>query len=293
MRRVLIAVLLSLCAASSARAADGPTVRFATTLGDIDVRLLPDDAPNTVATFERYVANRSYDGSYFHRLVRNFILQGGGYKQKNEQTSTVDTIFGDTDPFKRSNTRGTLATAKLPGQPNTPTSQWFFNLADNRSLDTNSDDYTVFGRVDNSSSLSVLDTIAALPIIDAGGGNQNSAFRELPVRNYTSGTIKDANLIYVDSMTIVPDRKPPYALPFRLRKSMVAVKRHGARVTVAVKRLRDGTNLTATIGGRLVAIASAPAGRATLRFRHRGRAKLRITATPPGEKASSVVVRLK
>lgn len=293
MRRLLLLVVLSLAAAGPARAADGPTVRFATTLGDIDVRLLPDDAPNTVATFERYVANRSYDGSYFHRLVRDFILQGGGYKQTNEQTSTVDTIFGDPDPFKRSNLRGTLATAKLPGQPNTSTSQWFFNLADNTSLDSSSDDYTVFGRVDNRSSLTVLDTIAALPIIDASGGQQASAFGELPVRNYTSGQIKDANLVYVNAITIVPDRRPPYALFFKLRTSMIAVKRHGARVTVRVKRLRDGTNLTVAIGRRIVALATAPAGRATLRFRRRGPAKLRVTATPPGEPASSVVVPLK
>ncbi len=296
MRRHLLALVLSLVAAAPATAADGPTVRFATTLGDIDVRLFGEDAPNTVATFLRYVADRSYDGTYFHRSVRDFIIQGGGYRQSDGRTSSVDEILADTDPFNRSNRRGTLATAKLPGQPNRSTSQWFFNLDDNGSLDAHADNYTVFGRVDTRSSLRVIDAIGALPIIDAGGGNQSSAFGELPVRDYTSGAIEDRHLIYVDSVTIVGDPRPPYALPFKLARSMIRVRRRRARVRVTVRRLRDGTNLRATIGGRLKAIATAPSGRAVMRFslaRRKRRPRLRITATPPGERASAVVIRLR
>ncbi len=151
--RVLIVIAAAFVLAAPARAADGPTVRFDTSLGAIDVRLLPDDAPNTVATFLRYVADKTYDSTYFHRSVADFIIQGGGYKTANNQTTPVNELLSDVDPFKRSNTRGTIATAKLPGQPNRATSQFFFNEADNSALDDDAENYTVFGRINDRASL--------------------------------------------------------------------------------------------------------------------------------------------
>ena len=290
--RVLVVLAAAVLLAAPARAADGPTVRFDTTVGAIDVRLLPDDAPNTVSTFLRYVANKSYDTTYFHRSITDFILQGGGYKSTNNQTTTVNEFITDVDPVKRSNTRGTLATAKLPGQPNRATSQFFFNQADNSALDDDPENYTVFGRVDDRASLTVMDAIGDLQIVDASGGQANSAFGNLPVRNYASGAITDANLIFVNSVTVVPDATPPYALPFKLKKSNVSVKKaKKRRLKVTVRRLPTGTNVIARLKGRL-AVGSAPAGTVKLTLPRR-KGKLRVTATPPGQKATSVVRKIR
>lgn len=290
MKWLVIAVLLLACAAP-ARAADGPTVRFDTSLGAIDVRLLPDDAPNTVATFLRYVADRSYDSTYFHRSVSDFIIQGGGYRSVNNQTTPVDELLADTDPFKRSNTRGTLATAKLPGQPDRATSQFFFNQSDNSAIDDDPENYTVFGRVNDRASLAIMDAIGDLQIVDASGGQSNSAFSQLPVRNYSGGEITDANLVFVKSISIVPEPRPPYALPFKLRKGNVAVRKTKRRLKVTLRRLPTGTNVIARLKGRL-AVAAAPAGTAKLTLPRR-KGKLRITVTPPGQKASSVTIRVR
>lgn len=288
----LLLLLLLAAAVPSARAADGPTVRFDTSLGAIDVRLLPDDAPNTVATFLRYVADRRYDSSYLHRSVADFIIQGGGYRSVDNQTTPVDELLADVDPFKRSNTRGTLATAKLPGRPNTATSQWFFNQADNSALDDDPENYTVFGRVNDRSSLAVMDAIGDLPIVDASGGQSGSAFGQLPVRNYASGAITDANLVFVNTIAIVPEATPPYALPFKLKKRQIAVKKANKRkLKVTVRRLPTGANVIARLRGGL-AVASAPAGTARLTLPRR-KGKLRVTVTPPGQKASSAILKVR
>lgn len=288
--RVLIVLAAALVLAAPARAADGPTVRFDTSVGAIDVRLLPDDAPNTVATFLRYVGDKTYDSTYFHRSVADFIIQGGGYKTANNQTTPVNELLSDVDPFKRSNTRGTIAAAKLPGQPNRATSQFFFNEADNSALDDDAENYTVFGRINDRASLAVMDAIGDLQIVDASGGQTGSAFGQLPVRNYAGGTITDANLVIVNSVAIVPETTPPYALPFKLKKANVAVKKAKKKLKVTVKRLPTGSNVLATLGKKL-AVAGAPAGTAKLTLPRR-KGKLRITVTPPGQKASSVVVKI-
>lgn len=290
MRRCLLTALLALAVVVPAARADGPTVRFDTSLGVIDVRLFPDDAPNTVATFLRYVDAHSYDHSYFHRSVRNFVIQGGGYTQVDGESKAINELIADGDPFKRSNQRGTIAVARLPGQPNRSTSQWFFNQSDNASLDTSTDNYTVFGRVNDRASLAVMDAIGALSIIDGSGGTANSAFSELPVRNYAGGALKDENLVFVNSITVVPGSDTPYAVPFKLRKSFVKVKRAKRKLRVTVKRLPAGTNVAARLKGR-TAVAAAPKGTAKLTLPRRT-GKLKITATVPGGRATSVTIKI-
>ncbi len=94
----------------------------------------------------------------------------------------------------------------------------------------------------------------------------------------------------VNSVTVVPDATPPYALPFKLKKANVAVKKAKKQLKVTVKRLPTGTNVLAALGKKR-AVAGAPAGTAKLTLPRR-KGKLRITATPPGQKASAVAVKI-
>lgn len=173
-------------------------VRFATSLGNIDVQLLPDSAPQTVANFMNYVNKGAYDNSFFHRSVPGFVIQGGGYGWANglyeiPQDPPV------VNEYRVSNTRGTIAMAKLGNDPNSATNQWFFNLASNTSLNTTNGGFTVFGRIANSSSLTIMDRIAALRVYQAG-----DPFNELPLSGFTGGTITAANLVLVRSITVLP-----------------------------------------------------------------------------------------
>ena len=187
----------------------GQTVRFATSLGNIDVNLLPDDAPLTVANFLKYVNRGTYINSLFHRSVPGFIIQGGGYQFIGGSISAIGQDAPVRNEFKLSNIRGTLAMAKLGSDPNSATNQWFFNLADNSaSLDHTNGGFTVFGRVANDASMAVVDAIAALPICPQG--RCSSPFDELPLRNYTGGSTSIDNLVLINSITFL-DPKPAIA----------------------------------------------------------------------------------
>lgn len=291
MRHVLPAVVALLLLAASPARADGPTVRFDTSVGDIDVRLFADDAPNTVATFLRYVASGAYDRSYFHRSVRDYVIQGGGYRLVDGRSAPIDELIADPDPFERSNQRGTLAVARRPGQPGVSTSQWFFNQADNAALDASADNYTVFGRVDDRAGLAVMDAVGDLPIIDGSGGQPGSAFGELPVRDYAGGALTEANFVLVRSIRIVPDPEPAYALPFSLKRSDVAVRRAERGLNVTVRRLPVRTLVVARLGRRLDAsVAARRIARLTL---PRRAGKLRLLAYPPATAPSRLVLAVK
>jgi cyclophilin family peptidyl-prolyl cis-trans isomerase len=177
----------------------GQIVRFRTNVGNIDVRLLPQSAPQTVANFLRYVDAGRYNGTFVHRSVPNFVIQGGGYKFVNNQTETVTTYPSVVNEFAVSNTRGTLAMAKFQGDPNSATSQWFFNVVDNSAnLDTQNGGYTVFGRIVDQQGLSVMDALGGVPIYNFGG-----AFDSLPLINYSgSGPVDASNLVTVYSIGI-------------------------------------------------------------------------------------------
>jgi cyclophilin family peptidyl-prolyl cis-trans isomerase len=158
LRSVLIALVF--CAAAQG----GTYVQFRTVWGDIDVELYDADKPITVRNFLRYVESGLYQNTFFHRCPTNqftgltdFVVQGGGYVMQNCPVSpvvaaippfgTIPNEFGVGRIF--SNTYGTLAMAKVGGNTNSATSQWFFNLGNNSFLDApNSNGYfTVFGRM--------------------------------------------------------------------------------------------------------------------------------------------------
>ena len=180
-----------------------PVVRFTTTLGNIDVQLSPADAPLNVANFLSYVDAGSYNGSFIHRSVPGFVIQGGGYLFVNGEVEAIPTQPAVVNEFKLSNVRGTIAMALAGSDPNSATDEWFFNLADNSAnLDTQNGGFTVIGHIINTDGLTVMDDIAALQVIDADPNDADTAFGELPVIDYTSGAALTAsNLVNVQSIT--------------------------------------------------------------------------------------------
>ena len=152
-------------------------------------------APLTVENFEQYISSGQYVDIILHRLVPNFILQGGGFQwlDSEEGPKSIEGFGNINNEFSedRSNTRGTIAMAKLGGNPDSATSQWFFNLSDNsQNLDNQNGGFTVFGEANTQTDLLLLDILATTPTVNAGG-----AFGELPVY----GEISD-NQIEVDDV---------------------------------------------------------------------------------------------
>jgi len=144
-------------------------VKLATSLGDIVVELDQEKAPKTVDNFLHYVKAGHYDGTIFHRVIENFMIQGGGMKPDMSEKATRAPIPLESRSGL-SNVRGTLAMART-ADPNSATAQFFINVKDNAFLDQpNSRDgngYAVFGKV--VSGMDVVDKIKAVPTGDKGG----------------------------------------------------------------------------------------------------------------------------
>jgi cyclophilin family peptidyl-prolyl cis-trans isomerase len=160
-------------------------IELQTSLGTIEVELWPDVAPCTVNNFLAYVESGRYDGTFIHRSVDDFVIQAGGYAYDGG-TDSVASIVRDpavvNEPGE-SNLRATLAMARLGGQVNSATSEFFINLADNTFLDTVDEGFTVFGVV-SAAGMSVADDIVMLPRVDgrwALNAELREIFAELPV----------------------------------------------------------------------------------------------------------------
>jgi len=167
------------------------TVVIETQLGDIEIEMLENDAPKTVANFLHYIEDNRYENTFIHRSVGGFIIQGGGFSFSNDSASDVATFDPVENEFKISNTRGTVSMAKLSGDPDSATSQWFINLGDNSgNLDGQNGGFTVFARVIGD-GMQVADAINQLQIINGGG-----PFAELPVINFSGDTIKEEHLVF-------------------------------------------------------------------------------------------------
>jgi peptidyl-prolyl cis-trans isomerase A (cyclophilin A) len=138
-------------------------VKLATSAGDIVLQLERDKAPKTVDNFLQYVRAGHYDGTVFHRVIPNFMIQGGGYKPDLSEKATRAAI-----PLESrnglSNVKGSVAMART-GDPNSATAQFFINVNDNLFLDqANSRDgqgYAVFGQV--VAGMDVVEKIKAMP----------------------------------------------------------------------------------------------------------------------------------
>ena len=168
---ILFAALLMISAQAPAQAPaapltptpGNPVAVISTSLGDITVELFKDKAPVSVENFLGYVSERFYDGTIFHRVVKNFMIQGGGYTPQMVEKATRDPIQNEATNGLR-NLRGTLAMARR-STLRSATSQFYINVGDNRDLDhsgfTPRDfGYAVFGRV--LSGMDVVDRIASV-----------------------------------------------------------------------------------------------------------------------------------
>lgn len=182
-------------------------VQFQTVMGDFQVNLYDKATPKTVENFLTYVKAGAYSNTVIHRAIPGFIVQGGGFK--------YDTKFPLIDVAQNpavvnepvyANKRGTIAMAKVGGNPNSATNQWFFNLADNSAnLDSQNSGFTVFGEV-TGNGMAIVDAMAALNIFNLGS---NTAFTDIPLRNYTSANatnnvaITDKNLVMILNVVVL------------------------------------------------------------------------------------------
>jgi cyclophilin family peptidyl-prolyl cis-trans isomerase len=202
---MLTALLLAaLVAAPAYPAADPPTSVFVETpLGTFEITLFPEDAPNTVANFLKYIDDGDYDDSFLHRSVPGFIIQGGGFAWKDGGSTAVPTDDPIPNEFKRSNLRGTIAMAKVDGDPNSARGQWFINLADNSgNLDSQNGGFTVFGEVAGN-GMAVVDALASTSIYNLGG-----AFTDLPLINFSSGAVGPEHLLFTEFSLGAPPADP-------------------------------------------------------------------------------------
>lgn len=127
-------------------------IRMTTTMGIIDIELDFDKAPKSAANFEQYVKDGHFDGTIFHRVINNFMIQGGGMLPDMSQKKTRAPIENEANNGLK-NVKGTLAMART-NDPHSASSQFFINVADNAFLDHTSPTpqgwgYAVFGKVVN------------------------------------------------------------------------------------------------------------------------------------------------
>ena len=155
-------------ALQAAYAADAlPVVTFETTKGNIDIELYPAEAPKTVENFLAYVKAGQYDGTIFHRVIPDFMIQGGGFTPDMKQKATRPPIQNEAANGLK-NELGALAMART-GDPHSATAQFFINLKDNGFLDYPGRDgwgYAVFGKV--VQGLDIVQKIARLPTANSG-----------------------------------------------------------------------------------------------------------------------------
>jgi len=141
-----------------------PTAVIHTSMGDITLELFAERAPLTVENFVHYATSGFYDGTIFHRVVSDFMIQGGGFTADMMQKPTAEPIVNEANNGL-SNTRGTIAMARS-GNPHSATSQFFINVQDNTGLDYSGQNssrawgYAVFGHV--TQGMEVVDAIRAV-----------------------------------------------------------------------------------------------------------------------------------
>lgn len=139
---------------------------FKTTLGDIKIELNFDKAPNTAKNFQQYVEEGHYNGTIFHRVIKGFMAQGGGFAPGLDEKQTRESIENEANNGL-GNKRGTLAMARTQ-EPHSASAQFFINLSDNDFLDFKSESvqgwgYCVFGEV-----VEGMDVVDKMALVDTG-----------------------------------------------------------------------------------------------------------------------------
>ena len=148
-------------------------ITISTNHGDIVIELFEETAPISCENFRQYVNDGFFDGTIFHRVIPNFMIQGGGFMPDMSQKETRDPIKNEADNGEN-NARGTLAMARTQ-VVDSATAQFFINLRDNNFLDHGGRDfgYAVFGKV--TEGMDIVDAIAVVPT------NNNAGHSDVPV----------------------------------------------------------------------------------------------------------------
>jgi peptidyl-prolyl cis-trans isomerase B (cyclophilin B) len=173
---VILGALVALVTAGAGMAADAnPKVEMETSKGKIVIELFPENAPETVKNFLNYVEAKFYDGTIFHRVIPNFMIQGGGFTADMKRKSAGAPIKNEADNGLK-NERGTIAMART-GDPHSATAQFFINAVNNDFLNHKSKTqqgwgYVVFGKV--ITGMDVVDAISAVKTVTRG------SYRDVP-----------------------------------------------------------------------------------------------------------------
>jgi len=177
-----LSISMSVAWAQSDDPVENPRVLMKTTDGDITIELFADKSPITVENFLRYVDDGHYDGTVFHRVISNFMIQGGGFDAELKEKPTRDPIVNESKN-KLHNTRGTLAMART-SDPDSAAAQFFINQRSNLRLDWagGKDGYTVFGEVIDG--MQIVDIIS---LTDTGSAQAQTTrgptiFQDVPVQ---------------------------------------------------------------------------------------------------------------
>lgn len=186
-------------------------VTLDTNVGEIKINLFDATTPATVENFLTYVNEGSYNNTFIHRSVPDFVVQGGGLSYGTGAEAGFEYIASSSPVVnepKLSNVRATIAMAKSASGPDTATNQFFFNLIDNSAnLDAQNGGFTVFGHIDED-SMAVIDTVATYSRFNLNGFSATGALGEVPLKDYTSadaaaGTIPGANnFIIINNATV-------------------------------------------------------------------------------------------
>jgi cyclophilin family peptidyl-prolyl cis-trans isomerase len=227
------------------------TVSMSTSSGTINLNLFDKTTPRTAANFVDYVDNGAYNNTIFHRLVANFVLQGGGFQFVHTGNTTTLPPISPTLPAVQnepgvSNVANTIAMAKLGGNPNSATDEFFFNLANNRGtppdgLDFQNGGFTAFGQLADQASITTVSALAAaLPT-----QNHGAPFDQIPLLNY-NGTqfptdATQQNFEILNSVTVHQVDSLTYQVTNNTNPGLVTTTVTQNRLTLAYTPNQTGT----------------------------------------------------
>jgi cyclophilin family peptidyl-prolyl cis-trans isomerase len=194
--------LVTLALAAPAHADPNPRVRVSTNVGDFVIELRPDRAPFTVANFLKYVQDGQYTQTLFHRVIANFVIQGGGYSAVDHQLRPTHTAVVNESGNGLQNKRGTVGLARSD-LPHSGNCQFYVNLVDNAELDPLPTrwGYTVFGRV--IEGMDVLDRIGVMPTGSVGPFKSDAPLKPVIIQKIE---LLDAG---APAQTAKPELAPP------------------------------------------------------------------------------------
>jgi cyclophilin family peptidyl-prolyl cis-trans isomerase len=166
------------------RAMATTTVVVETDLGNIEIELDEEKAPKSVANFLKYVDDKHYDGTLFHRVIPGFMAQGGGYDGSLEKKPVREPVENEADNGVK-NTRGAVAMART-SDPNSATAQFFINVKDNAFLDHTGKNstgwgYAVFGTV--TSGMDVVDKVISVPTGARGPFSKDAPLENVVIKS--------------------------------------------------------------------------------------------------------------